>query len=1003
MKKQLYPLVSAAVALALSASPGHADQQAVAAVASSAPGGADQSLAVSASLGNENPQLEEVTVTGTRLGHNLTSYTPISVVSSTQLAQMGTTNIESYLNDLPQISGGFNNTANFPGNGTASVDLRGFGAKRTLVLVDGRRFVPTNEDGTVDITAIPAALVKRVEVVTGGESAVYGSDAITGVVNFILKDDFEGFQVNANDRVTTNYHDGNTQSFDLLAGGHSADERGHVMVYANYTVQDPILEGARPYTDVVLNDGTLNGHPALVHGGSSGVPQTQIAVPAAVIPKTLPGYSESTLPVKAITFDSSGNPLAFANPQDLYNYGPPSYMQIPYNRFEAHFASDYKILPSVDAYADLTYLRNESDTNGAPAPLFIATSNQVYFDYADNPYLSPQAKSILAAGEQITDPQVHYPVGDGKVLIESLGTRLPNSLPRIQYYTRDTYQITTGFKGELFHTGWTYDTYFQQGIATTTEQNDNNINANKFYQALNATTGANGQPVCINQTGGCAPINIWGEGNISQAALSYVLVGYDTISRYSFENAALNINGNIPEAFSLRAGPITTAVGVEWRKEKFQSQPDSGQLINGVPVLPTYGTYNVAEYYGEINVPVLKDSILAKSFNVRGAIRESQYNTAGKTTTFSFGGEWTPPVVDWIKFRGGKQRAIRAPNVAELFAPLQGAGLTTFTDPCDARSGFLRTPAQQAFCNTWGAPTGFQEANVSVSAIQESNPNLKPETSDSWTAGVVITPPIFRGFLNGFDVTVDYYNIALKNAIAPFGGGVGNDIDSCFFSENLSSPFCQSVQRDPLGNILPITSILTNVSLKATAGLDAEMALNFDMAKINGHLPGILSIGYASNYEFKNGFQPTNVFPFIECAGEFGPPCGGTITGSGQPKWRNNTTVTWTNGGLSVTARWRWIKGMEDARFAQAEALGLSTQSLRNTIPVAGQTTPNVNYLDASASWQINRMFLVSLGFTNLLNKTPPLYGNQQVQDNTDPDTYDPTGRWVWANIKVNF
>jgi iron complex outermembrane recepter protein len=1014
MKKQSnLLLISAAVALAISSSRANADQPALPVEASSSLGNADQQavpVSVSSSPGNASSppilqQLNEVTVTGTLLGHNLGTFSPVAVATDTQLAQMGTVNIDDYLNDMPEITAGENNTANFPGNGTETVDLRGFGANRTLVLVDGMRFVPTNSDGSVDISAFPAALIKRVDVVTGGESAIYGSDAITGVVNFILKDDFQGFQFDANDKVTSDYDDGNTASFDAIAGTNFADGRGHVMGYVDYTNQDPILEGDRPYTSYVLNDGTVNGKPALVMGGSSAPPETNFALPSSVIPTTLPGYNQSGEPVNSITFNSMGDPLAFEKPQDLYDYGPPSYMQIPVNRFETHIAVDYDLTPDMDYYLRVTNMRQESDTNGAPAPVFIYSSNDVDFNYADNPYLSPASKSILAAAAKIVNPQFGLPANNGTILLEGLFSRLPNTIPRTQDYTRDTYQVSTGVKGGLFNSGWNYDVYFQQGVATTDESNYNALNHANFYQALNATTGPNGQPECINPSGGCQPIDIWGDnGNgagITSGALSYVLTGYNSSSKYTFENAVANVNGNLPDWFSLKAGPITTAFGADWEKYEYQSRADSGSTVNGVPILPTYGTYNVAETYGEINVPVLKDSMLAKSLNVRGSLRYSEYNTSGSATTYSAGGDWSPPDVGWIQLRGSTQRAIRAPNIVELFAPLEGAGLTIFSDPCDKATGLLHTAAQQSFCNVWGAPTGFTAENASVSAIAESNSHLKPETSNSYTVGTVIRPPIPSRYLNSLDISVDYYNIALTNAIAPFGGGVADQIDSCYFSLNLASPFCAGLKRNPLGDLDPVVSELANVSLKSTTGMDGQMYMNFDMSEINSHLRGNMSVNFASNYEFKNGFQASSALPYVNCAGYFGTPCGAEITGSGQPKWRNNTTFTWSHSAYSATLRWRWIQGMTDARVAQAAAYGFSVAQQEASIPPGALHTPNVNYLDASVSWQATKALLITIGGTNITDRTPPLLGSQQVQDNTDPDTYDPTGRWVWASLKL--
>lgn len=957
-------------------------------------------LASATAIAQEQP-LEEVTVTGTHLGQGLTSYTPITSIGELELAQVGTLTVEEFLNNMPQIAAGQNATANFPGNGTATVDLRGFGAKRTLVLVNGKRFVPTNENGTVDISAFPPALLKRVDLITGGASAVYGSDAITGVVNFVLNDDFEGFQVSGNYRQAIPYNDGDTYTVDILAGSKYADGRGHVTAFANYTDRGEIMQANRPYTSVVYRDGTINGQPALVEGGSSLVPGTRLVIPAAVIPTSLPNYSGSTLAVNSITFDSSGNPLAFRNPQDLYNFGPPSYMQLPTNRFEMHLSTDYELTPFMTGYLGGTYLRQNSDTNGAPAPITISSTNRVFFDYANNPYLTQDAKAIIAAAAARTNP-AGTPAGT--YLIQSLGSRLPDDLPRVQYYSRNTYQFTTGLKGDLFDSGWAYDAYFQKGLATTTQRNNNQINAKKFYQAMNVTTDGNGQPVCIDRSGGCVPINIWGRGNISQDALNFVLIGYNSIADYSFENAAFNLNGALPEKISLGAGPIATAVGFEWRKEEYRSQPDSGELVNDLPVLPTNGFYDVSEYYAEIDIPLLKESVFAESLNIRGAIRHSDYNTIGGVNTYSWGGEWTLPYVNWITLRGGKQRAIRAPNILELYAPIQGAGLTTFSDPCDKRTGLLETAAQQSFCNAWGAPTGFIMANNSVSATQQSNPNLRAEVADSYTVGAVLMPELFPSFLNDFSVTVDYYNIKLSDAIAPFGGGVASNINSCFFAMDLSSPFCGNVTRDSLGNVNPVLSTLTNVSLKSTNGVDAAITTSFNMDKINGHLAGRMGVSILGNYQPKNGFQASSVLPFVDCGGFFGTPCGAEITGSGTPKLRTATTLNWAYRGFSVTTRWRWIQGMRDARFAQAEALGLTVtlQTLMNTVPPKAQTTPALSYVDLSAAWQINEKFRVGLGFNNLFNQTPPLLGNAQVQDNTEPGTYDPVGRVAWASVKMD-
>ena len=443
----------------------------------------------------------------------------------------------------------------------------------------------------------------------------------------------------------------------------------------------------------------------------------------------------------------------------------------------------------------------------------------------------------------------------------------------------------------------------------------------------------------------------------------------------------------------LEAGPLGVAYGVEWRKEHFRSEPDSNAMIGDANRLPTNGSYDVTEAFAEINIPLLANSPGTDYLAINGAARLANYSTVGDVSTWKYGFEWSPSFAEGLRFRGGQQRSIRAPNVIELFAPEEGAGLTIYQDPCDEGSGLLQTAEQQAFCNAWGAPTGFVQVNGTVSALRNSNAGLDPEVADTWTAGFVYQPTALSN--NEFAITADYYNIDVADAIALYGGGADHNVTLCFLSQNLNSEFCSNVQRGFTGNVNPIKSRMTNVSVKKVSGVDLQMDVAFDL----GSMPGRMNVFFLSTYQFDNGFQPTDVLPYMECAGKFGVPCGGEIAGTASARLQSNTRFTWRNGPYQVALNWRWIEGMEDARIERLAAFGIPTEKLIASIPPEAISTPDYNYVDISGVWQINDSTTLRIGFDNVFAKEPPLMGDAQIQSNTEPGTYDVLGRRVWVNF----
>lgn len=949
--------------------------------------------AVAQETPDQGDEIEEIVVTGSRIKRtDLNAGSPVSVVTSAQIAETGTVNIDSLLNEMPQVMPGWTNSSNFPGTGTATVDLRGLGARRTLVLVNGKRFIPTNSDGTVDISGIPTALVDRVEVMTGGASAVYGSDAIAGVVNFILDNRFEGFEVGGGYDVTTDFNDGEIYSFNTKFGVNTGDDRGNITVYAGYSDRSAITQGERPYTLFALDDGSVNGVPTLVPGGSSSTEGSRMILDRSAIPSTIANNLNGN--PNSITFDN-GAPLAWNDPQDRYNYAPPSYLQVPNERFQTQLFATQEISREVNVSLEAMYMHSEADTQFAPQPRSIRTSNGVDLHFAQNPFLTQESKDIIAASELITDAAQGLPTGDGIVRLTSLSHRVSSNGPRRDERRFDVFRTQLAVDGELTE-NWEYEAWYSVGQSSNAHRVDNRVDVDKWNQAVDAIADpVTGEPVCFDPSGGCAPVNPFGVNLISPEGIAYIKTAQNFNDKYEQETAGLVFVGDLPGG--LEAGPIGAAFGVEWRDESYQSLPDSNAMIGDANRLPTQGSYDVTEIFGEVNVPLLANVPGAEYLGVNAAYRYSDYSTVGDVDTWKYGFEWSPGFIEGLRVRAGQQRSIRAPNIIELFAPEEGAGLTIYQDPCDMESGLLDTPEEQAFCNAWGAPTGFVQLNGTVSALRNSNPNLRPEKADTWTAGFVYQPEALEDY--GFAVTLDYYDIDIEDAVAPFGGGVDNNITSCFFAADLNSPFCANVQRDFIGEIEPINSQLTNVSLKKVTGIDLQVDFTFEP----NFMPGRWDVFFLGTYQIDNGFQATAVLPFIECAGKFGVPCGGEIDGTGSPRTRTNTRFAWSHNDWRVGLNWRWLEGMEDARIVRVTSFGLDPQPVIDTIPANAITTDNYNYFDLFGAWQVNETSTIRLGIDNITEKKPPLMGDAQIQSNTEPGTYDVIGRRAWLNFTMKF
>ena len=922
---------------------------------------------------------DEIIVTGSRIARqDFVSNSPIASVDSAQFELTGTINTESLINTLPQAVPGLDRTSNNPGAGLATIDLRGLGSNRTLVLVNGDRIVPTLGGGTVDINNIPTALIERVEVVTGGASAVYGSDAISGVVNFILKDDFEGAELSAGYEMTEK-GDAALLSLNATAGGNFADGRGNAVVSLGYTDRDELFQGDRDFSFFAqFDDGAGN----LFDGGSSGVPQGRIS-------GAFPGGG-------AAIFNEDGTIRPYNGATDAYNYAPVNYIQLPQERIQLNALGTYDITEKLTFNLSGLFANNEVPQQLAPTPIFEPRGGTIQVSLDGNPFIAPSAQQIISDqlgsgvdtdGDGIDDEFTAGAFGIRRRL-EEVGPRIANN-----QFT--TYQVSMGLDWELSDR-WAADLQFTEGRTNGTETQSGNINKDRFFQALlladadgdgNVDVGPDGQPTCSDPraNGGlvdCAPINIYGQGNISAEAADFIRTLANIDTRYTLTNVTANLVGDLGDTLALPGGPISVAVGAEYREEDYffaPSQDVAASTIsgfNGAP--PVSGDFNVYGAYGELYIPILADMPFADILALELAGRIEDYSTAGTVESYKVAGEYAP--VEDLRFRASFNTAVRAPSITELFSP-QGEGFPGASDPC--ASSFSGDAALGALCQATGVPASSLGSSIidlpsgQVRQISGGNPNLQVEEAETFTVGFVARP----SFLEDFVLSVDYFDITIDDVISAFGGGANNVIQTCYTQPQggVGSPFCNAITRGGDGLITEVAVTQQNVASLDVEGVDIAAEYGFDVGDF-----GRFGLNYLGTFTDTNTLVPFAGGEPITCAGEFGVDCGDPI-----PTYKHRVTASWMRGPVRGQILWRHVGGTDDDE-------GLS-------FPVAVTELDSFNYFDASAAWDVADELTFTFGVDNLFDKKPPILGDNQEQANTYPATYDVFGRTYFANATVRF
>jgi len=921
--------------------------------------------------GAQPGSLQEVVVTGSRISReNFEAPTPVAVVGAEQINQAAPENLADFVNDMPSMVGSATpQTSNLSfSNGQAGINalnLRALGTVRTLVLLDGKRSPPSAITGIVDINDLPQSLVQRVEVVTGGASAAYGSDAMTGVVNFILDKDFTGLKSEVSGG-RTDYGDDDNWKVTLTGGLPFADGRGHLLLNGEYTHRDGIYGVPRSWN----NDGRyIMNNPA--YTPTSGLPERLVVRNASLTTATLGGIITNTA-LRGTTFGEGGTPRQF-------QYG--SLVRDPWMQGGEWANNQFNQYNTLDQEVDRTGLFARAS--------FSITDNFGVFAQAsrnESETLSWQLKQfnlanlVIRAGNPFIPASVAAQMASSGITQFTLGT-MNNDIPVISFSgEREVTRLMAGFEGgfALFGTDWEWDAYYQLGTTNSSETGYNITYKARYSAALDTVVNpANGQPICrstlTDPTNGCLPYNPMGINVNSPEAIAWLMGSPHRDQRFTQEVVAATLRG---EPFDSWAGPVSLAMGIERREEKVRGESDPTSLINGWfagNYLPTFGSYHVAEAFLETVVPLAKDLPFAQSLDLNAAVRRTDYSTSGLVTTWKAGAVWQP--IDDLRFRVTRSRDIRAPNLNELFAA-GTANTNSVTDP---------------FNNNQNAP--YQGLSV-------GNPLLQPEKADTLGFGVVLQPR----FLEGFTASVDYYDVKITDAI----GNVGAQtiVDNCFAG---MQEFCGAITRGiGAGGVSQITQIRLSpfnlVGLKAR-GVDYEMSYVFGLDRLFGNLSGgmrlsLLATNYLENYQ-DNGVNP----PADSVGSNSGLNGLGT---SGPPDWVYRATLAYSGDRISASLTGR---GFSDGKYSTTyiECTSGCPVSTADNPTINDNSLPGAFYLDASLSYKmtwaatdVETFFSV----TNLTNKDPGMVpqgpaGISYAQAPVNASLYDILGRVYRIGVRM--
>ncbi|WP_371377289.1 TonB-dependent receptor [Thalassotalea aquiviva] len=900
-------------------------------------------------------QVERIEVTGSRIKRaDMEGANPIQVITREDLVNTGITNMGDILQEIPSVAGAATNTAiNNGGSGAVRVSLRGLGSPRTLVLLNGRRMVAsgTGANSSVDLSTIPTAIVKRVEVLKDGASAIYGSDAIGGVVNIITRDDFEGFEFNAGYDVGTQEWDGDTKNMDLTIG--FSNEKGHAVVNAYYVQQKAQWSGDRDWSafEFDLDPETLE----FSKGGSSAPPWGRYnGIDGA------DGCSSFTH--GAGSGPGQSDPTDFTSPTgyecwdwdvDTYNYAPANYHLTPQERYGLFASGSYEINEAARVFTELSFNRRTSDTKLAPLPL----APLAFFGWTDATYSKDNYYN------QILGPKDK----DGNTVdIADWRRRMVETGGRDSTFRVETVRAMFGIDGELPN-GWGYEISYIFGRNDAATRGAGGVNFEKVSMAvgpsfLDETTGEVVCGTAENPILDCTSLNVFGipftDTGVQEDMLDYITFEAHDFGSNEQQVLSASIFG---DAFELPAGTVGFAAGIEHREEKGDDYPDALialGITSGSSRTSTVGSYSVDEVFLETNVPLLNGVTGAESLELDAAIRYSDYDTFGSTTNHKFGIRWVP--FEGFVVRSTISEAFRAPSTSDLFA---GASDNSpeVADPC------ATNPTQ--FCIADGVPAGgFEPIGDQLSSTRGGSDDVQPEEADIFTVGLVYS----ASWLEGLSFTVDYWDIEVDNAISTLGEQL--ILDSCA----QSGLYCDKITRftsGPLaGNSSDIDDRTTNVGGVESSGYDFNARYTTEIEW--GQLSLNLDSTYYDTYDITQADGSV-----IENAGWFY-----RNSGDGNfPEWKTNFDARLQADDWALGWAVRYIGEVNEPFADEDEKRTIDSQWIH----------------DVRFTYYFDNI-TTTVGFDNVFDEDPP-FANTGFNDNTDPRTYNTTGRHVYATVGVSF
>jgi len=960
---------------------------------------------------------QRIVITGSRIAApGVDSSSQILSIDEEALDFHQTTEIESIMRTIPAIIPADNKNVNNGTAGAGTIDLRGLGAQRNLIMLDGRRMVPFNFNGQVDSASIPTALIERVDVITGGASAVYGSDAIAGAINFVMKKDFEGIALELN-HSELGENDGDTDSFSFTLGSNLDGGRGNAVVSMSWLERKPVLLGDRSYGLFGVNTRTGAGLDELLAGGPPAAPPAGCEAPGAVDFVNGSG-STTSMPTRfAIvggTAASSGqfrNDGTISNDCSRFNFGPFNYYQTPAERYSATAAAFYEINEHAEVYSNFNFTHTRVDQQVAPSGTFGSTFWLPMF----NPLIGSQAQNFMITGAETerlagnlnstgTAPSPDTLInwrdenGDGVVgpedyLLVQLRRRTLELGPRTERFDTELYQLNAGVRGTLYQ-DWDYDVTFQYGESNRTTVRDGYTNVTNIQNALDTADGV----TCLGGDSTCVPINLFGGfGTITDEMAAYARAIALQTQNYEQTIATAVANGPV-DAIQLpwADDSLRLSVGMEHRREKGSLTPDeclkeaptSCQGGAGGNLLPIAGGYTVEEYFFEGILPLVSDAPGAQSLAMEFGFRSSDYNVSDDTAeSYKFGFNWRP--VDQVLVRVMQQRANRAPNVGELASPVTTGLDNAVIDPCSVANAGNIDQRLTDLCISTGMTPGQVGAVQDIianqiNAFNGSDPNNlpKPEEADTFTAGIVWTPEFDA--LQNFTVSVDYYDIDIKDIIGTFS--VQEILDACYVAGTAEE--CAKIHR--VGGDLTIAGsgvdqFTTNLNYLRAEGVEVGVNFGFEMGEM-----GRLNISANINKYLKQESQSSDLTPVLECKGFFGTSCDPIS----DLRWVQRTT--WSYQDWTVSAQWRHIGSIE------------AEPTERANVFEPFQKIDSYDYLDLFASYAVTEYAEITFGIDNVTDEDPPISGNDAGDTssnfgNTWPSNYDVLGSTYKLGVKLRF